>query len=279
MQHLFAQLTNNPSLMQLTLFGTIITSLWIVEIKIGASPFAPKFKRTQVNSLFILSALPVQLLFAILTLSAARLAAQHNWGLVYLLPNADEPIIKYGLMFIVLDLLDYVYHRTMHFVPAFWRFHLLHHTDLAVDVSTTVREHPGETIIRNGFLVFWIFLCGASVEILMIRQAAETVINISSHSSLRLPRRIANVAGFLFITPNLHHAHHHFQLPATNRNFGDVFSVWDRVFGTFIDLSRDETVFGLDTHMDGQIDRHLIKYVTIISEFFRGLRRARLNQT
>ena len=51
------------------------------------------------------------------------------------------------------------------------------------------------------------------------------------------------------------------------------------MFGTFIDLSRDETVFGLDTHMDGQIDRHLIKYVTIISEFFRGLRRARLNQT
>ncbi len=278
MQSFFGQLMQNAGLVQLLLFGAIISSLWTVEIKFGGAPLAPKFKRAQRNALFILSALPIQLLFAVLTLGAAGLAARHHIGLVYLLPNPDEPIIKYGLMFIVLDLLDYVYHRTMHYVPALWQFHLLHHTDLAVDVSTTVREHPGETLIRNGFLVFWILLCGASVEILMLRQAAATAMNISSHASLRLPDRMASIVGMLFVTPNLHHAHHHFQLPATNRNFGDVFSVWDRMFGTFIDLSKDKTVFGLDTHMDGRIDLRLSNYVAMISEAFRGRWKARGNQ-
>ena len=106
-----------------------------------------------------------------------------------------------------------------------------------------------ETLIRNGFLMLWVLLCGASVEILILRQSVETVANIFAHTSLRLRPRPARMLGWLFITPNLHHAHHHFQMPATNCNYGDVFSIWDRLFGTFINLSREETVFGLDTQM------------------------------
>ncbi|PIH02801.1 hypothetical protein CS542_03340 [Pedobacter sp. IW39] len=40
------------------------------------------------------------------------------------------------------------------------------------------------------------------------------------------------MCGLLFITPNLHHVHHHFELPYTDCNYGDVFSIWDRLFGT-----------------------------------------------
>ena len=180
----------------------------------------------------------------------AKWTTNNHWGLVYLLPNAEQPLIKYGMMFIVLDFLDYTYHVTMHHVAVFWRFHLVHHTDRAVDVSTTVREHPGETLIRNSFLILWVFLCGASVEILMLRQLAETAANLYAHTSVRLPPPWARALGWLFITPNLHHAHHHFQMPATNRNYGDVFSIWDRLFGTFTNLAREDTVFGLETHRE-----------------------------
>jgi len=192
----------------------------------------------------------------------AAWTAKSSWGLVYLLPHARGPLVKYLLMFIALDFLDYLYHVAMHFVPIFWRFHLVHHSDLVVDVSTTVREHPGETVLRNVFLICWVLLCGASTEILIMRQTAETVANLLAHTSLRLPARLARVLGWLFITPNLHHAHHHFQMPSTNRNFGDVFSIWDRLFGTFIELPRDETIFGLDTHMEGTIDARLLDFVS-----------------
>lgn len=170
-------------------------------------------------------------------------------------------------MFFALDLLDYIYHRAMHYVPLFWRFHLLHHTDLAVDVSTTVREHPGETFIRNCFLMLWVFLTGASIEILVFRQMIETAANIFAHTSLRLPPRLARIVGFLFVTPNFHHAHHHFQMPSTNNNFGDVFSVWDRLFGTFTILSNQKIVFGLDTHIDGRVDERLNAFAVRLGMF------------
>ncbi|MSR12961.1 MAG: sterol desaturase family protein [Gammaproteobacteria bacterium] len=208
--------------------------------------------------MFILTALPIQTVMMLLCLSVSSWTTDHQWGLVYSLPNAEHPLIKYGLMFIFLDFLDYVYHVTMHNVKAFWRFHLVHHSDQAVDVSTTVREHPGESFIRNCFLILWVFLTGASLEILLLRQLAQTTANLSSHSSIRLPPLAARVVGWLFITPNLHHVHHHFQLPATNRNYGDVFSLWDRLFGTFANLTLADTQFGLQTHMDGSIDARLL---------------------
>ena len=180
-------------------------------------------------------------------LAMSHWATTHDWGMTSLLPAS--PWVKYGLVFLALDLLDYVYHRTMHFLPGLWRFHLVHHTDQVVDASTTVREHPGETLIRGGFLVLWTFILGASFEVLLLRQAAETVSAILAHSALRLPPRAARLLGTVFITPNLHHVHHHFELPYTDCNYGGVFSFWDRLFGTFAELDEDETIFGLDTHM------------------------------
>ena len=136
----------------------------------------------------------------------------------------------------------------MHQIPWLWRFHLVHHTDTVMDVSTTLREHPGETLLRNGFLLIGVLACGASFEMLILRQTIQTFSNILSHTSLRLPANIARVLGWLFITPNLHHVHHHFQQPFTNTNYGDTFSIWDRLFGTFAQPSETNSTPGLDTH-------------------------------
>jgi len=234
---------------QAFLFFSVMISAWLIEKLVREESAGGKLRHTAANAIYILTALPIQVLMMGFCVVVAAWVTAHHWGLVYLLPGADNPWIKYGLMFIVLDLLDYVYHVTMHKVAPFWRFHLTHHTDRALDVSTTVREHPGETVLRNSFLIFWVFLSGASIEILLLRQTTETVSNILSHTSFRLPERAARVIGWVFITPNLHQAHHHFKLPATNCNYGDVFSVWDRLFRTYIDLPKAATVFGLDTHM------------------------------
>ena len=229
---------------QTSLFAFILTTTWLFEWAFQPQLANLKWRHTALNSLFIVSALPIQIGMMLLCVCVSRWTTQHHWGLIYLLPNAEQPLIKYGLMFVALDFLDYVYHVTMHHVGVLWRFHLVHHTDQAVDVSTTVREHPGETFIRNCFLILWVFLCGASLEVLILRQTTETISNLLSHSALRLPPKFAQFMGWLLITPNLHHVHHHYVLPATNRNYGDVFSVWDRLFGTFANLPPEATVFG-----------------------------------
>ncbi len=228
--------------------------MWLTEKLVRGDRALPKWRHTSTNLVFMFLALPTQVVVMTFCADLSGWAVASRWGLLYLLPNADSPWIKYGAMFVALDFLDYVYHFTMHRVRPFWRFHLMHHTDQAVDVSTTVREHPGETLLRNGFLTLWVFMCGASVEILVIRQTVETIANILAHTTFRLSPRWARVVGWVFITPNLHHAHHHFRMPTTNCNYGDVFSIWDRLFGTLTQLPREDTVFGLDTHM--HVDVH-----------------------
>ena len=247
-------LIQNAQSTQCLLFASIVTSIWLTEKIALAQPAFVKLRHTSVNVLLMIAVLPIQLSMMLLCVSVAHWSASSHWGLIYVLPNGESPWIKYGLMFIVLDFLDYVYHYIAHHVDTVWRFHLVHHTDQTVDVSTTFREHPGETFIRLCFLLFWIALCGASVEVLILRQTFETIANVSQHTVFRLPPRAARVMSWLFVTPNLHHAHHHFMTPGTNCNYGDVFSIWDRLFGTYVDLSEVDMVFGLDSHMESNSD-------------------------
>jgi sterol desaturase/sphingolipid hydroxylase (fatty acid hydroxylase superfamily) len=242
---------DNAKSTQGVLFVTVIVAVWLTERIVLAQSTIDKLRHTSINAVFMTGAMPIQIFMILLCAGIATWATKHHIGLVWLLPNAESPLIKYGLMFFVLDFLDYVYHFTSHRVSLLWRLHLVHHTDPTVDVSTTFREHPGETLIRNCFLILWVVLSGASVEVLILRQTFETFANVSQHTMFRLPPLPGRVLGWLFVTPNLHHTHHHFQAPGTNCNYGDVFSIWDRLFGTYVDLSHEETVFGLDTHMEG----------------------------
>lgn len=248
-EHIQSFVIAHAAPLQILLFATTLFSLWAAEAFFLREPTDKKWKHTSVNAVFILSALPIQFAFSIHLVRLADWVTVHHWGLFYLLPYHESFWVRIVLMYLVLDFLDYVYHVTVHNVPAFWRFHLVHHTDPVVDVSSNVREHPGETVIRNCFLLLWVFICGASFPILFIRQMTQTVSNILSHTALRLPPKAAKVIGWVFITPNIHHVHHHYRMPYTNCNYGDVFSVWDRLCGTFAELPEKETLFGLDTHM------------------------------
>ena len=233
---------------QILIFAFAVSLLWLVEHLVIALPHGAKVQHTSINVVFILTALPAELVLSAACLVVSHWTADHHWGFAHIVP--DLPWLRAIVVFVALDLGDYVFHRLMHHVPPLWRFHLVHHTDQMVDASTTVREHPGESIVRASFLVLWTFLLGASYELLLLRQAAETVSAILAHSALRLPDRLARALGFVFITPNLHHVHHHYVLPYTDRNFGGVFSFWDRLFGTFAELEEEHTVFGLDTHLE-----------------------------
>ena len=48
----------------------------------------------------------------------------------------------------------------------------------------------------------------------------------------------------------MHKVHHHYVLPYTDSNYGNIFSIWDRIFGTFRILEREKIIYGVDTHMD-----------------------------
>ncbi len=237
---------SNTASLQLGIFVFVCVGLWAAEALVMPTPIGVKARHARGNALFILSALPIQLVMVGLCMAASRWTGEHRWGLVYLLPDAVPSLLRFVGLFVLLDMLDYVYHVCMHKVPVFWKFHSTHHRDSNIDVSTTVREHPGETVIRNAFLILWVLIVGAPVEVLILRQTFESAMNLWAHTAIRLPSPTARVMAWFIVTPNFHHVHHHARQPYTDRNYGDVFTIWDRLFGTFAFMPKSDIIFGLE---------------------------------
>lgn len=243
-------LSEHPTATQVVFYAVVVGGLWIAEYRLTGQNIGRKLRHTAFNSTLMLLALPAQLGMMTLVLGTAYWCTAHKVGLLYLLPFHESVWIRLGVMFLVMDFLDYAYHYAAHRIPWLWRLHLVHHSDREVDVSTTFREHPLETLVRTAVLCGWVVLCGASLQLLILRQTFETIANIGQHSRLTLPKRPARWLRYLFVTPDMHHAHHHAYLPGTDCNYGDVLSLWDRLFGTQISLRPDSIQFGVDTHLD-----------------------------
>ena len=263
MNNLKAYFGSEHDVHRIILLTFSLVLFWNIENIASINFNYKKWKHAFTNGLFIITDAPIQFLFGIALIKTINWDGLHHWGALNLIPGFSNPWIELIVTFIFLDFFEYVYHIIMHKVKRFWKFHLVHHSDRVVDVSTTLREHPGETLIRLSFSVFWVFLLGASFWVILLRQFIQIASNVFVHSNFRLPDKIDRIAGLVFITPNIHHVHHHYKQPYTDSNYGDILSVWDRLFKTFRRLDIDKTQFGLDTRMDVEVNTGIKKLATI----------------
>lgn len=207
--------------------------------------------------------IPGQLLLGLAFIKTIGFTTQHQFGLLHLFPKTVSPILLFFVSFVLLDFGEYVYHIIMHKVKRLWMFHTVHHSDPVVDVSTTLREHPGENIVRLSFTLLWVFLSGTAFWMLMLRQIIQAVTTLFAHVNYRLPDKADRIIGLVFITPNLHQVHHHYKQPFTDCNYGDVLSIWDRLFRTFRRLPAEQLLFGVDTYMDKEETTQFLSLVKI----------------
>lgn len=241
---------NNDTVLQLSIYGGTLIFFWILEVYISAKKINLKVLHTALNGKFLIFVLPVQIILSLLAFSVSSYTEISNWGFMYFLPINTHSVLFFVIAFIILDLFDYLYHFMMHKTPVFWRFHQIHHSDLEVDITTTIREHPGETFIRVSYSIMVIAMIGASPWVLIFKQFIQSVSNLASHTQLKLPLKLNNIISLVFVTPNTHHIHHHYKLPFTDSNYGDVLTVWDHLFSTFSKMNQAEIVYGVDTNMD-----------------------------
>ena len=149
--------------------------------------------------------------------------------------------------FLLLDLWKYWEHRVFHGVPLLWRCHLVHHSDTDVDVTTTERHHPLEVLIGAAVLIAVVALLRPPAAALGVYLVAATAVSLYSHANVRMPTRLEDALRPLFVTPAVHAVHHSSLQPQTDSNFGMVLTLWDRLFGTFVDPQRTAIRhFGLD---------------------------------
>lgn len=141
---------------------------------------------------------------------------------------------------VVLDLLDYWWHRWNHRVGLFWRFHRAHHYDTHVDVTTSLRFHFGELALSGGVKAFWILAWGPSPAAFVLFEAAITAFAQFHHANIDFPDAVERVLRLVHMTPRLHAAHHTVTRRSRDANYSTIFLWWDRLFGTLAEADAEE---------------------------------------
>ena len=149
---------------------------------------------------------------------------------------------------VVLDFsVGYLSHRAMHMWPPMWRFHQVHHNDPFVDVTTTYRTHPVETVWRFLFGIAPIWFLGIPAQAVVIQRLLQATNGILEHANIRLWPPLDRALSQVWVTPNVHKMHHSRRIDETNSNYANLITLYDRVLGTYTPVERAATVvYGLD---------------------------------
>lgn len=134
---------------------------------------------------------------------------------------------------LLLDLLRYAIHRLHHAVPAIWRLHAIHHSDTRLDVTTSVRHHPVESVLVKLLVLAGAGAWGASLPAIAVYALLLATVPAFHHAAIELPAPIARALRLVIVTPEIHAVHHSADPRDADTNFGMIFPWWDRLFGTY----------------------------------------------
>ena len=222
------------ALLRAATFASLVAILAFAEWRRPRNPTAPDRRhRWPVNfTLGVINVVAVRVLMPWVAVDAAHWSELHRTGLLRL--TGASPMLGALLGFMLLDLAVYAQHLVSHRLPLLWRLHRLHHTDLVLDVSSAVRFHPLEILLSMAFKTGVVLLLGVSAETVIAFEIALSAFALFTHANLAFPIPVDQALRSLFVTPDMHKIHHSVERAEHDRNFGFQFSVWDRLFGTYL---------------------------------------------
>lgn len=271
MQNIIDYFSTIPSSHRALILAGGITFFWILE---SFRPFRNfkynKWHHAWINIFFTLTTIIVNFLLAIILLKAAQWTINNNFGILQWLPKMN--IWFYAIIgLLLLDFIGaYLVHLIEHKVKFLWRFHLIHHTDTWIDTTTANRHHPGESVLRFIFTTFGVLIVGSPMWMVFLYQSLSVLATQFNHANIVLPKKVDKVLSYIIVSPDMHKVHHHYMLPHTDSNYGNIFSIWDRIFGTFSSLDRNNLVYGVDTHMKEEENNRLKNLLMIPFQKYRS---------
>lgn len=233
-------------------FGAIAFYLTLMAVIIVIEALIPLHPRSRWNNAhlipnFVLTAtyIATNLFFTAAIVLALVWAGEIGFGLFNALQL--DPLVEIALAVLILDFQTYAVHVAMHESAGMWRFHRVHHSDPAVDVTTALRQHPGESVIRFTSLIVFAVAIGANPAAFAVYRLLSGLQAQLEHANIRMPRRLDGWLSLLVTTPNYHKVHHSRDHGETDTNYGNIFSIWDRLFLTSTPSHRGLDVdYGLD---------------------------------
>ncbi|MCK5188168.1 MAG: sterol desaturase family protein [Deltaproteobacteria bacterium] len=224
----------NPEItIRLSFFFSIFILLALWELLNPRRALGTSKKMRWFNNLVIvlLDTVIVRLLFPLVPMSMALLAQERGWGLFN---NLGVPyLLEVTVAVIVLDFVIYLQHVLFHAVPLLWRFHMVHHADLDLDVTSGVRFHPIEIILSMGIKLAAVGSLGLPALAVFIFEILLNGTSMFNHTNVFIPLKLDRIIRLLIVTPDMHRVHHSVILRETDSNYGFTLSCWDRLLGTY----------------------------------------------
>lgn len=228
------------------LVGCIMLA-WVLE---GAYPLFKysykKWAHAKTNFILLSYTMAINVLFGILTVGVFNWIKEDKIGLLYLVHLPAWANLLITILWIDL-IAQYLIHYLLHKIPLLWKVHVIHHNDTELDSTSGTRHHPFDFITRELFALVACIIIGAPVSYYFFYRFVTIFLTYITHSNIKVPVWVDKTIGLIFITPNMHKFHHHYKLPWTDSNYGNIFSFWDRIFGTLVVDDPSKIRYGLDT--------------------------------
>lgn len=251
MEDIIAYFGTIPSSHRTVILVGGLTFFWLLE---GAFPLFrfgyKKWKHAIPNIFFTVTTIVINFLLAFLLLNTSDWIVLNEFGILNWLPQLPF-WLNVILGVLLLDFVGaYLPHYVEHRVKPLWMIHLVHHSDHKVDTTTANRHHPLESVIRFVFTLFGVFIIGVPIGMVMLYQSLSLVATQFTHANIKLPGKVDKIISYFLVSPDMHKIHHHYRLPYTDSNYGNIFSIWDRILGTYMDLDREKLIYGVDVFPD-----------------------------
>ncbi|MDX5360962.1 MAG: sterol desaturase family protein [Alphaproteobacteria bacterium] len=188
--------------------------------------------------------------------AVAAACAAHGIGLFNIV---EAPVwVQYAATILVLDALAWLAHYLLHRVPTLWAIHEVHHSDEELDATSVLRGHPLEAAFRLLTYLAGVVALGMPAHAILLAVLLRHVFSTFHHGSMALPPRFEALLRLVIVTPIHHRIHHSAAQEDYDSNFAQIFSVWDRLFGTWREdaaVGNDAIAFGLgEARMDDPDD-------------------------
>lgn len=242
-----------PSYYRTAILVAGLLILWLIEGAIPRLKFSGnKYRHAGTNLFFTLTTAIVNLGFAFLIVKASEWTAAQKFGLLYLL---QLPAWLHAILaLLLLDFIGaYLVHFIQHKIGWMWQFHKIHHTDKEIDATTALRHHPVESVFRVVALFVAIVVAGVPIWMVMLYQTISAFMSQFNHANIHLPHWLDKGLSWIIVSPDMHKVHHSRFQPETDSNYANIFSLWDRLFGTFVTVKDTTSInYGLDEYQDAR---------------------------
>ena len=229
----------NESVIRLSAFFGILVGMAVLEALIPRrNRKLSRFVRWPNNiGIVFLNTIVLRLVFPTAAVGVALFVEERQWGILQVF---DLPLwLTVILAVVALDFIIYLQHVMVHAVPALWRLHRMHHSDVDIDVTTGARFHPVEIILSMIIKFAAIAALGAPAVAVIIFEVVLNGTAMFNHANFKLPLALDRVLRLVLVTPDMHRVHHSVNADEANCNFGFNLPWWDRLMGTYRDQPRE----------------------------------------